>query len=128
MLICYFITRKGNSATFLLKKEALPGWNFAQSVFAEVDSGDISRDGCIPNVIRYADGSLVTTAKYRRRMKVRPLPQPGVEEGGGVLVGILGEGVPPGSQNPDPISDQKMSFYTPVFRPDLSNPYPFSGL
>ena len=28
--------------------------------------------------------------------------------GGGVLLGILGEGVPPGSPNPDPISDQKM--------------------
>ena len=31
---------------------------------------------------------------------------PGV--GGGVLLGILGGGVPPGSSNPDPISDQKM--------------------
>ena len=28
--------------------------------------------------------------------------------GGGVLLGILGEGVLPGSSNPDPISDQKM--------------------
>ena len=28
-------------------------------------------------------------------------------------------GVPPGSRNPDPISDQKMEFSTPVFRPDL---------
>ena len=28
--------------------------------------------------------------------------------GGGVLLGILGGGVPPGSSNPDPISDQKM--------------------
>ena len=35
----------------------------------------------------------------------------------GVLLGILGGGVPPGSPNPDPISDQKMSFFTPVFRP-----------
>ena len=26
----------------------------------------------------------------------------------GVLLGILGGGVPPGSPNPDPISDQKM--------------------
>ena len=30
-----------------------------------------------------------------------------VTGGGGVLLGILGEGVPPGSSNPDPISDQK---------------------
>ena len=42
-----------------------------------------------------------------------------VGRGGGVLLGILGGGVPPGSPNPDPISDQKMSFSTPVFRPDL---------
>ena len=37
----------------------------------------------------------------------------------GVLLGILGGGVPPSSPNPDPISDQKMSFSTPVCRPDL---------
>ena len=29
---------------------------------------------------------------------------------GGVLNGILGGGVPPGSLNPDPISDQNMPF------------------
>ena len=34
-----------------------------------------------------------------------------------MLPGILGGGVPPSSPNPDPISDQKMSFSTPVFRP-----------
>ena len=28
--------------------------------------------------------------------------------GGGVLLGILGGGLSPGSLNPDPISDQKM--------------------
>ena len=39
--------------------------------------------------------------------------------GGGVLLGILGGDVPPGSQNPDPISEQKMSFSRPVFRPGL---------
>ena len=39
--------------------------------------------------------------------------------GEGVLLGILGGGVPPGSLNPDPISDQKMTFSTPVFRPGL---------
>ena len=36
----------------------------------------------------------------------------------GVFLGI-GGGVPPGSPNPDPISDQKVSFSTPVFRPGL---------
>ena len=35
----------------------------------------------------------------------------------GVLMKILGGGVPSGSPNPGPISDQKMSFSTPVFRP-----------
>ena len=48
--------------------------------------------------------------------------------GRGVLLGILGGGVPPGSTNPDPISDQKVLFSTPVFRPDLLNPYSFSDL
>ena len=38
--------------------------------------------------------------------------------GGGVHLGILGGVVQPGSPNPDPISDQKMPFSTPVvFRP-----------
>ena len=37
--------------------------------------------------------------------------------GGGLLLGILSKGVPPGSPNPDPISDQNMPFSTPVFRP-----------
>ena len=39
--------------------------------------------------------------------------------GWGVLLGILGGGVPPGSSNPDPISDLNMPFSTPVFRSDL---------
>ena len=43
------------------------------------------------------------------------------EEGGGVVLGILGGGVSPGSPNPDPVSDvtKKISFFTPVFRLDL---------
>ena len=36
--------------------------------------------------------------------------------GGGVLLGIVGGGVPPGFPNPDPISDQNRPFSTPVFR------------
>ena len=43
----------------------------------------------------------------------------------GVLLGILGGDVPPGSPNLDLISDQKISFSTPVFRPGIQNPYPF---
>ena len=38
---------------------------------------------------------------------------------GGVLMGIPGVGLQPGSPNPDPISDKKMLFFTPVYRPDL---------
>ena len=37
----------------------------------------------------------------------------------GVPLGILGGAVSPGSSNPDPISDQKMLFSTPVFRLEL---------
>ena len=41
----------------------------------------------------------------------------------GVLLGILGKGVPPGSPNPDPILNQKMSFSTPVYRPGIGRNY-----
>ena len=53
---------------------------------------------------------------------------------GGVLLGILGGGVPRGSSNPDPISDLNMPFSTPVFRlipvfrPELANIHPFSDM
>ena len=46
----------------------------------------------------------------------------------GVLLEIFGRDVPPGSPTPDPVSGKKMSFSTPVFRPDLQNQYPFSDL
>ena len=36
--------------------------------------------------------------------------------------------MPPGPPNPDTISDQKMSFLSPVFKPGLESPYPFLGL
>ena len=39
--------------------------------------------------------------------------------GGGGTPGKSCRGVPPGSPNPDPISDQKMPFSRPVFRPRL---------
>ena len=45
---------------------------------------------------------------------------------GGVLLGILGRGVPPGSPNPDLISDQKMSFSTPRFQTRPLKSIPFS--
>ena len=48
-----------------------------------------------------------------------------VPGGGGVLLEICGGGVPPGSPNSDPISDQNMPFSIPVFRPDI---YVYKGL
>ena len=47
---------------------------------------------------------------------------------GGLLLGILGGGVPPDAPNPNPISDQNLSFFTPVPRPGPKNLYPFSDL
>ena len=44
-----------------------------------------------------------------------PPPPPPTTKG--VLLEILGGGVPPSSL--DPISDQKMTFFTPFFRPGL---------
>ena len=52
--------------------------------------------------------------QLENREHYKPLEAPG-----GVLLGILGGGVPLGSSNPDPISDLNMPFSTPVFRPDL---------
>ena len=37
----------------------------------------------------------------------------------GILLGILGAGVSPGSLNPDPYFRPKNVIFTPVFRPDL---------
>ena len=39
--------------------------------------------------------------------------------GWGLLLGVVGGGVPHGSPNPDPILNQKMTFSTPVFRPGI---------
>ena len=47
---------------------------------------------------------------------------------GGVFLGNLGGDVPPGSQNSNPISDQKISLSTLIFRPGLQKPDPFSDL
>ena len=48
--------------------------------------------------------------------------------GGGVLPGVLGRGVPPGSPNPDFISGQKMSFSTTRFQTRPLKPISFSDL
>ena len=61
-------------------------------------------------------------------LKGTPTTETWLCPGGGVPLGIFGGVVPPASPNPDPISDQKMPFPPPVFRPGLKNPYPFSDL
>ena len=49
-----------------------------------------------------------------RPARIRTLTcAPGGGGGGGVHLGIIGGGVPPGSQNPDPISNQKCHFPDP---------------
>ena len=53
-------------------------------------------------------------AKYHEFIRKKKICHMG--KGTPELLGILGGGVPPGSPNPDPISDQKMSFFTPIFR------------
>ena len=40
--------------------------------------------------------------------------------GGGVLLGIPSGGVPSGSPNPDPLPDQNIWLFAPIFRPGLS--------
>ena len=45
---------------------------------------------------------------------------------GGVLIIFLGGVVPPGPENPYPISDQNIRFSIPYFRPDSQNVYPIS--
>ena len=52
----------------------------------------------------------------------------GVEGYSREFVFFGGGGVPLGNLNPDPVSDQKMLFSTPVIRSGFLNPSPFSGL
>ena len=47
-------------------------------------------------------------------------------DGGEALKVILGGGVPPGPENPYPISDKKLRFFIPYFRHDSPNVYPIS--
>ena len=67
-----------------------------------------------PLLERHDMSSLQTLLLYQF-----PLPYTNAQcsmPGGGVLLEIIGRGVPPGSPNPDPISDQNRLFSTPVFQ------------
>ena len=63
------------------------------------------------------DSLLFSNESYWVAISFSTIILPRGEGGGGVLLEILGWGMPPGSPNPDPISDQKKSFFTPVLRP-----------
>ena len=67
---------------------------------------------CVAGVFFRAKGEILRMCVHERRKDE-------VKKSQGVLLAILGRGVPPGSPNPDLISDQNMSFYTPVFRSGL---------
>ena len=59
--------------------------------------------------------SIIVNCYQYQIKKYQYFPRVGVS-----LLGILCEGVPPVSPNHDPISDQTMSFSTPIFRPEIS--------
>ena len=60
---------------------------------------------------------------YRSEASLASLEFRGGGAGGEVFLGILCGGVMPGSPNPDPISDTKWSFSSPVFRPGVGRNY-----
>ena len=60
-----------------------------------------------------------TVSRGELQQRVCKTLAPWSRGGGGVLLEILSGGVPRGSPNTDPISDQKKKFSTPIFRPDL---------
>ena len=68
-------------------------------------------------LINHFNLSLTNVPLYMHLCPLRLTPAWG--GGGGVLLGILGVGVPSSFPNPDPIADQRMSFSTSVFRPGL---------
>ena len=68
---------------------------------------------CVAGAFFRAKGEILRMCTHERRKDE-------VKKSQWVLLGILGGGVPPGSSpNPDPISDQNVSFSTPVFGPGL---------
>ena len=76
--------------------------------------GRLSATGKVLHLASFLKRKFMELGKtYLLLTKVWSLLPKLAREGGGVLLGILGGVVP------DPISDQKMSFSTPVFRPDL---------
>ena len=58
-------------------------------------------------------GLCVERAKSMKHILTVPPPRGGI-----VFIIFSGGGVPPGPENPYPISDQKVRFFVPYFRPD----------
>ena len=60
---------------------------------------------------------------HRAQRRSAPAPSPLNQTSHYVVLRILPEGVPPACSNPEPISDPKMSLFTPVFRPGVLRHY-----
>ena len=109
------LTRLSINRTFFL----------ARNAFSPQKRNNIAEGNCCPIL---GEKTLIKQFKLEHKMKEKPrkrLIQLSFEPGG--TLGNSWWGVCcPVSKNPDPISDQKMSFFTAVFRHGLQNPYPFS--
>jgi len=101
---------------------------FFQSPLSTLNSNAINKRKLLPLTYALAPLIQIKINKMTARRLVAHAVKSAFNPGGGVLLGIFGEGVLPASPNPDPISDQKMPFPTPIFRPGFKIPYPFSDL
>ena len=108
---------------YFFKSMAQSTFSFPSLCFASDDS----RTSCLftntAHLIRY-----VLTCRHTLLYKdlfslITHLKPVGGGGGVGVFLGICGGAVPHGCPNPDPISDQKKSFSTPVVRPAGSRNY-----
>ena len=88
-------------------------------------TGNISVRACNHNTF-VATLDFITTPRWFFCARTKPLIQNGGGGGEWYLIIFLGGGVPPGPENPYPISDQNIRFSIPYFRPDLQHVYPIS--
>ena len=107
---------------YFFKSMAQSTFSFPSLCFASDDS----RTSCLftntAHLIRYVL-TCRHTLLYKDLFSLITHLKPVGGGGGGVFLGICGGAVPHGCPNPDPISDQKKSFSTPVVRPAGSRNY-----